>query len=176
MKHFIRNKVLSNNLYHEILRSNSENDIKLCFKEGFVNVNKFLFHIISKYNIEEKTDAILIPDISYEKGEKLIKNILHMSNDVHSIEEHEFWLDKAVYESIKTAKCDLDSNKKRRKIKPNVKESLVENKKARKSIEIEEKNKNESSPSSKDSKNRDSFDGSNKAARYNLYYLCFYTK
>ena len=164
----MRNKVLSNNLYHEILRSNSENDIKLCFTEGFVNVNKFLFHIISKYNIEEKTDAILIPDISYEKGENLIKNILHMSNDIQSIEEHEFWLDKALYESIKTAKCDLDSN-------PNVKESLVENKKARKSIEIEENDKNESSPSSKEAKNRNSVDNSNNAARYMLYYLYIFT-
>ncbi len=166
-KHLRRNKLLSNNLYHEILRNNSENNINLYFKEGVIPINKFLFHIISEYKLDERTDAILIPDISYDKTKDLIENILNMSsNNIDSIEEHEFWLDKDVYESIKTVKSNLNKSQNKRKISSNDKESIQGNKKARKLFEIKETCRDETS--NKEAKNSDSLENSNIAARYML--------
>ena len=166
-KHLRRNKLLSNNLYHEILRNNSENNINLYFKEGVIPINKFLFHIISEYKLDERTDAILIPDISYDKTKDLIENILNMSsNKINSIEEHEFWLDKDIYKSIKTVESNLNKSQNKRKISSNDIESIQGNKKARKLFEIKETSRDETS--NKEAKNSDSLENSYIAARYML--------
>ena len=120
MKNFSRNETLLNNLCRELVNNKSQ-EIQLYSKDGHITVNKIFIHILSGYKLEEKTDAVILPDLDQNKVTGFIDSVLTNYEFNNSISDHNYWLDSKIYDELEQvnkqnkSKNNIITNKKDRK-------------------------------------------------------------